>query len=72
LAVNLLSLIVIFLALVIVGSIAFIAWEITSERYMPHSDRDEPGHSPAPPGGAEMDTDAESGNEVAGRNGERS
>lgn len=32
---NLLSLIIIFLALVIVGSIAFIAWELTSEEMMP-------------------------------------
>ncbi len=42
---NLLSLIIIFLALVIVGSIAFIAWEMTSERMMPRSDKEEPGES---------------------------
>jgi len=42
---NLLSLIVIFLALVIVGSIAYIAWELTSEEIMPRSDRKEPGDS---------------------------
>jgi len=42
---NLLSLIIIFLALVIVGAIAFIAWELTSERSMPRSDQDEPGAS---------------------------
>lgn len=41
---NLLSLIIIFLALVIVGSIAFIAWEVTSERMMPHSE-EKPGES---------------------------
>ena len=35
---NLLSLIIIFLALVIVGSIAFIAWELTSEESMPRSE----------------------------------
>lgn len=42
---NLLSLIVIFLALVIVGSIAFIAWELTSERIMPRGDKREPDES---------------------------
>jgi hypothetical protein len=42
-AMNLLSLIVIFLALVIVGSIAFIAWELTSEEMMPRSDEKKPG-----------------------------
>lgn len=42
---NLLSLIVIFLALVIVGSIAFIAWEVTSERVLPRSDAEVPGES---------------------------
>jgi len=41
--VNLLSLIIVFLALVIVGSIAFIAWELTSESMMPHSDKQAPG-----------------------------
>jgi len=35
---NLLSLIIIFLAIAIVGSIAFIAWELTSEEIMPRSD----------------------------------
>ena len=42
---NLLSLIIIFLALVIVGSICFIAWELTSERIMPRSEKKEPGES---------------------------
>ncbi len=42
---NLLSLIIIFLALVVVGSIAYIAWELTSEGTMPGSDRKEPGDS---------------------------
>lgn len=42
---NLLSLIIIFLALVIVGSIAFIAWEVTSERMMPRSDAEAPRNS---------------------------
>jgi hypothetical protein len=42
---NLLSLIIIFLALVVVGSIAYIAWELTSEETMPRSDRKEPGDS---------------------------
>lgn len=45
---NLLSLIIIFLALVIVGSIAFIAWEVTSEKIMPHSDDPNPGASQQP------------------------
>jgi len=46
---NLLSLIIIFLALVVIGSIAFIAWEVTSERYMPHSEaKSEPGASKEP------------------------
>ena len=40
---NLLSLIIIFLALVIVGSIAFIAWELTTEEMMPRGDKKEPG-----------------------------
>ena len=31
---NLLSLILVFLALAVVGSIAFIAWELTSEQFM--------------------------------------
>jgi len=34
---NLLSLIIIFLAIAIVGSIAFIAWELTSEEIMPRN-----------------------------------
>jgi Flp pilus assembly protein CpaB len=42
---NLLSLIIIFLALAIVGAIAYIAWELTSERSMPRSDKEEPGAS---------------------------
>jgi len=42
---NLLSLIIIFLALVIVGSIAYIAWEVTSDRIMPRSENKEPGES---------------------------
>ena len=45
---NLLSLIIIFLALVIVGSICFIAWELTSERYMPTGTEKEPGDSKEP------------------------
>ena len=44
-AMNLLSLIIIFLALVVVGSIAFIAWDLTSEEVMPRSDKEEPGNS---------------------------
>jgi len=40
---NLLSLIIVFLALAVVGSIAYIAWELTSERIMPRSDKVEPG-----------------------------
>jgi hypothetical protein len=44
-AMNLLSLIIIFLALVVVGSIAFIAWDLTSEEVMPRSDKKEPGNS---------------------------
>ena len=42
---NLLSLIIIFLALVVVGSIAFIAWELTSDEMMGSSDKKEPGDS---------------------------
>jgi len=42
---NLLSLIIIFLALVIAGSIAFIAWELTSEKIMPRSEESEPDDS---------------------------
>ena len=42
---NLLSLIIIFLALVIVGSIGFIAWELTSERVMPRSEEKRSGTS---------------------------
>lgn len=42
---NLLSLIIIFLALTVVGSIAYIAWELTSEKSMPRSDKKEPGES---------------------------
>ena len=42
---NLLSLIIIFLALAIVASIAFIAWELTSEEIMPRQDKEEPGVS---------------------------
>jgi Flp pilus assembly protein CpaB len=42
---NLLSLILIFLALAVVGSIAYIAWELTSEKSMPRSDEKEPGES---------------------------
>ena len=38
---NLLSLIIIFLALVIAGSIAFIAWELTSEKIMPRGTKNE-------------------------------
>ena len=44
-AMNLLSLIIIFLALVVVGSIAYIAWDLTSEEMMPRSDKKEPGDS---------------------------
>jgi hypothetical protein len=44
-AMNLLSLIIIFLALVVVGSIAYIAWDLTSEDMMPRSDKKEPGDS---------------------------
>ena len=44
-AMNLLSLIIIFLALVVVGSIAYIAWDLTSENMMPRSDKKEPGDS---------------------------
>ena len=53
---NLLSLIIIFLALAIVGAIAFIAWELTSERVMPRADEVEPGgpkESKEPPGPGE-------------------
>ncbi len=42
---NLLSLILVFLALVIVGAIGFIAWELTSERVMSRADKREPGAS---------------------------
>jgi flagellar basal body-associated protein FliL len=42
---NLLSLIIIFLALVVVAAIAYIAWELTSERSMPRSDKEEPDAS---------------------------
>ena len=38
---NLLSLIIIVLALIIVGSICFIAWELTSQDIMPRSDSSE-------------------------------
>lgn len=46
---NLLSLIIIFLALVITGSIAFIAWELTSERYMPRGPRNVGEERPGDP-----------------------
>ncbi len=42
---NLLSLIIIFLALAIVASIAYIAWEVTSEDIMPRGNKEEPGES---------------------------
>ena len=45
---NLLSLIIIFLALSIVAAIGFIAWELTSERYMPRSEKREPGELKEP------------------------
>ena len=42
---NLLSLILVFLALIVVGSIAYIAWELTSEETMARIDRKKPGDS---------------------------
>ena len=42
---NLLSLIIIFLALAVVASIAYIAWDLTSEEVMPRGDKVEPGVS---------------------------
>ena len=42
---NLLSLLIIFLALAVVISIAYIAWDLTSEEVMPRGDKKEPGGS---------------------------
>ena len=51
---NLLSLILIFLALVVAGSISFIAWELTSERPV-RKEKKEPGDGkePEPPPGSD-------------------
>lgn len=45
---NLLSLIIIFLAIVICGAVAFIAWELTSDAG-PDGARPTEGSSPTPP-----------------------
>jgi hypothetical protein len=50
---NLLSLILIFLAVVVAGSIAFIAWELTAEKPF-EKKKEEPGdgQDPRPPPGS--------------------